>query len=275
MKFVDSSQINKNLWDEIVAFSEKNNVTSYSWYLDATTKKWGAILTEDYSFILPLPYKNRFLYKRIFQHPFSRNLEFFGDTSMLDEAIELLKSKSKFSFHFNHKVALLGKKKIYQKLDLNKKIEYKTNTQRILRKYKADFSLQISNNYQSVLSFYFNNSFNKIKQQKKNKILIKQAMEAALNHDKGQVIEVFDKNKKLVAAGFFLFDKKTVYYLIGDAPLKEKKRGVMFVLMDFAIQTFKNDYDYFDFGGSNVESVATFYRKLGGKDVEYFEYSNL
>lgn len=274
MKFLDSSKLNKKHWDELIKNSPKNNVFSYSWYLDATTKKWGAIVNSDYSFGFPFPYKNRILYKQIFQHPYSRNLEFFGDEKFLPNALEILKRLGIFSFHLNHKLDLKSDKKRYQLLDLSQEISYKNNAKRILKKYSNDYHFKITNNIEPVLDFYFDNSFNKIKQQNKNKVFLKQLLQNAIKHNKGNTIEAYNSDNVLVAAAFFLTDKKTVCYLIGDSDLENKKRGVMYCLMDYAIQFYKNDYQTFDFGGSNVKSVATFYQKMGGKDIEYFAYRN-
>lgn len=274
MKFLDSSKIDKSRWDELISNSPKNNIFCYSWYLDATTKKWGAIVNSDYSFGFPLPYKNRVLYKKIFQHPYSRNLEFFGDEKLLTEALEILKKIGVFSFHFNHKLDLKSDIKKYQSLNLSEEIKYKNNAKRILKKHSADYHFKVTTNIEPVLDFYFDNSFNKIKQQNKNKIFLKQLLQNAIEHKKGNTIEAYNNDNMLIASGFFLTDKETVCYLIGDSDLENKKRGIMYCLMDYAIQFYKNDYQFFDFGGSNIKSVATFYQKMGGEDIEYFAYRN-
>lgn len=274
MKFLDSSQIDKVKWDALVASSPNNNVFCYSWYLDATCKKWGAIVDKNYTFGLPLPYKNRYLYKKVFQHPYSRNLDFFGTNEQLKEAISLMEDFAKFSFNFNHHLNLKASCKVYQSIELKNDIEYKKNAQRIIAKNQHLYHFNITNNTEPVLHLYFSNSFNKIKQQKKNKTFITQLTENAIKNQKGETIEVYDAQNKLCAAAFFLKDKQTVCYLIGDCHLEDKKNGVMFSLMDFAIKHYQKDYEIFDFGGSNVESVATFYKKMGGIDQEYYEYSN-
>lgn len=274
MKFLDSSQIDKEKWDCLIASSTKNNVFCYSWYLDATCKKWGAIIDSNYDFVLPFPYKNRYLYKKIFQHPYSRNLEFFGTNEKLKEAITMLEDFAKFSFNFNHHLNLKAICKVYQSIELKNTIEYKKNAHRIIDKNQNLYYFKITNNSESVLNLYFANSFGKIKQQKKNKTFITQLIKNALKNQKGETIEVYDAQNILCAAAFFFKDKQTVCYLIGDCNFENKKKGVMFSLMDFAIKNYQIDFEIFDFGGSNVPSVATFYKKMGGIDREYYEYSN-
>lgn len=274
MKFLDSSNIDKQKWDELVASSPKNNIFCYSWYLDACTKKWGAIVTKDYTFGFPFAYKNRYLYKKIIQHPFSRNLEYFGLEDKLSEAINMIQQFTKFSFNFNHHLKLKCECKVYQYLNLKEPIVYKKNTIRILNKNEGRYTAKITTNSSTILTLYFANSFYKIKQAQKNKKFISQLISQALTHNKGETIELYDQEGKVVAAAFFLKDKETVCYLIGDCNPEDKKNGVMFSLMDVAIKQYQKEFDVFDFGGSNVESVATFYKKMGGIDQEYYEYSN-
>ena len=100
---------------------------------------------------------------------------------------------------------------------------------------------------------------------------LKRLMDSAVKHNKGETIAVLQDNK-IVGAGFFFKDKSTVTYLKGASTDDAKKNGAMYGLLDFALENYCKSYKLFDFGGSNIESVATFYKKLGGTDKTYFEY---
>jgi hypothetical protein len=271
MKFLTSKELSLEKYDALVANDSKNTVFCYSWYLNATCETWGAIVDEAYSFVMPLPYKNRIFFKQVFQHPFSRNIDFFGDESLFPQAIEVLNTFLKIQIHYNGILPLSSSKRVYQVLKLNDQIAYKKNSLRILAKNEGRYDFKWSLNYKVVLDFYLNNSFHKIKQQAKNKTFLAQLMQQALLHEKGECLEVWE-NDQPVAAAYFLKDKHTVCYLIGDADAEHKKEGVMFSLMHEAIIHYQAAFEIFDFGGSNIESVATFYRKMGGLDQEYFEY---
>jgi len=77
----------------------------------------------------------------------------------------------------------------------------------------------------------------------------------------------------MVGAGFFLLDKKRITYLKGAATEEAKKDGAMFGLMNFAFEKYEGDFDIFDFGGSDVENVANFYKKFGAEDRTYYNYT--
>ena len=147
MKFVDSKYIDLKKWDKVISSSKKNNVFCYSWYLNATCKNWGAIMEDDYSFIMPLPYKKRLFLRNYFQHPFSRNLEFFGEEKKLIQATKIIESAFKFRFHFNSNLSLKNKIKRYQDLLLTEEIIYKKNAIRILQKNKDKYCFYFMLNY--------------------------------------------------------------------------------------------------------------------------------
>ena len=97
-------------------------------------------------------------------------------------------------------------------------------------------------------------------------------MYAALENEMGELFEVHQPGG-MIGGGFFLKDKKRITYLKGASTEEAKKAGAMFGLMDFAIQRYQEDHDTFDFGGSDIESVATFYKKFGATDRIYYNYS--
>ena len=87
-------------------------------------------------------------------------------------------------------------------------------------------------------------------------------MKSAIMLGHGDLISVYE-NKEFVGAGFFLLDKERVTYLKSASSEKAKKEGAMYGLINQAITKFKADYETLDFGGSDVESVANFYKKFG------------
>ncbi|MBI2259889.1 MAG: hypothetical protein HYU67_13450 [Flavobacteriia bacterium] len=273
IKFTKRKDIDIDKWDSIVASSNKNAIFSYSWYLDAVSSTWGVVHNSDWTISMPISYKVFIFWIKVHPPLFSRNLSIFGNTQNADKLITFaLKNFWICHLKLDERCNLYKNKLIYQKIDLTEEIQYHKNTTRILKKNFNKYTFKKTKNYKYVLQFYYENAFKKLGLSSLQKIKIQKLMTNAILKDKAEVIEVFDINLQRVGASFFLMDKNTVYYLVGDCDFEEKKGGLMFSLMDFAITEYKRNFSYFDFGGSNIESVATFYRKLGGKDYEYFEY---
>ncbi|MBK9191238.1 MAG: GNAT family N-acetyltransferase [Crocinitomicaceae bacterium] len=80
------------------------------------------------------------------------------------------------------------------------------------------------------------------------------------------------KENKVVAGGFFMFDKNRVTYLKGASTEEAKKEGAMYFMIDYALRKYAADFTTFDFGGSDIDKVAEFYHKFGAEDRVYFDY---
>lgn len=268
MIFIEKKDIDFLKWDASVTNSVVENPTCYSWYLNASCENWGAIISEDYSFLLPFSTNKRLGQKRIVHHSYIRQVDAFGDITQLKNALLLLKDFDYVDLSISEQNNTNYISKTYQSIQYSEGYKYKTNAQRILKKVNGKYSFKISNDYHSILTFYRGNSFNKIKQNPKNLDYLGNIMSEAIKRGKGECIIAYEDNK-VIGGEFIIKDKNTATYLIGDCNSYHKKEGLMYALLDFAINHYKDNYQVFDFGGSNIKSVAQFYKKLGGTDKYY------
>jgi hypothetical protein len=269
MKIVERKDINEEKWNEIVAKSAVQNPLLYSWALDATSVHWCAIIANNFDFIFPIPYEINLGVKRARQQVFSRQMDFIGDASCFPEALEIAR-KEFHTFDLRLSECTWGiANQEFQRLDLSKPIDYKINARRKIKKSDEIYKYELSNDPHTLLAMYAKNSFLKFKQPLANIERLEQLMLAFLSHNKGYVLNAV-KDYKIQGAIFVIEDKLTDYYLIGDGPESSKKNGAIYGLMNQAIvRAQAKKMKYFDFGGSNVASVATFYRKFGAENCNY------
>lgn len=276
MKLIQRKNIDTKKWDDKISKSSIENVFLYSWYLDAVCKEWAALVTENYKTILPVPFTKRMSVKQFIQAPFTREYDIIGNEFSWKEAIGFL-SKSFKSSHFRNSqqyVLPISQKRCHQWLDLNEDFEknYSTNAKRILKKTKK-FSIEKSNEPNIVIKLFKENVAHKVDTiSKQDLVCLKKLMTSALELKKGELLLVKEENE-IVAAGFFLFDKKRVTYLKGASTESAKKNGSMYFLINEAMNLYKIKFDRFDFGGSDIDKVAEFYHKFGAVDRIYFDYS--
>ena len=76
-----------------------------------------------------------------------------------------------------------------------------------------------------------------------------------------------------IAGHQFKVEKDQKVFVNRLATEEGKKAGVMYGIIDHAINRYMNDYRIFDFGGSEIEGVSNFYKKFGAKDRSYYNYS--
>jgi len=276
MKLVSRNNIDVKKWDNAIAKSSIENVFLYAWYLDSVCKEWSALITENYKTILPIPFTKKLGVKQFIQAPFTREYDIIGNEFSWKEAIGFL-SKSFKSSHFRNSASNLlpiRQNRCHQWLDLKSDFEknYSNNAKRILKKTKK-FKLDKAINPKIVIDLFSKNVAHKVDSvSKQDLVSLKKLMTSALTLNKGELLIVKEKDE-IVAAGFFLFDKKRVTYLKGASTEDAKKNGAMYFLINEAMHLYKNKFNTFDLGGSDIAKVAEFYHKFGAADRVYFDYS--
>lgn len=248
----------------------------YSWYLDAVTESWGGMVTEDYTTIFPLTVTNKIGVEQFYQAIFTREFEIIGSDFELEVCLEQLEKKTKYiQFRSSRQFKLNSSERVHQVLNLNEEFEseYSKNAKRLIKKSDRNYTYKTVSCIGELIELVKENVAHKIKEfTPVNVEKLRVLMLAADVNDKGETLAVFE-NDKIVAAGFFLKDKSTVTYLKGASTDEAKKNGAMFGLMNYAFNSYQEKFNTFDFGGSNVDSVATFYKKFGAVDKKYYEYT--
>ncbi|MBD3636442.1 MAG: GNAT family N-acetyltransferase [Crocinitomicaceae bacterium] len=274
MEYLSRNQINTEKWDKRIAASPIENIFCYSWYLDATSKNWGAFVEGDYESVFPVPYTNKLSVKSLYQPSFTRELDIFGDNIQWEELM-IRFTKLFRSIHFRNRdkgIVPGGTERVHQQINLKEELNYSTNAKRLIKKASQQFKYIESDNVDQLVALFHETAFKKIDSISNEDLnRLTTLMNNALQNGHGQLI-VVEQNGEMVAGGFFLKDKKRITYLKGAATNEAKKSGAMFGLIDHAIQSFMASYETFDFGGSDVENVANFYKKFGAEDRIYYNY---
>lgn len=276
MKILLRKDIDTDRWDQRIAESEIENVFCYSWYLDAVAAEWCGLVSDNYKTILPIPYTVKLGVKQMYNAPFCREYDIFGQEFNWQDALEKLEGEFK-GVHFRNSAETIIKEGIerhHQWLPLTGEFQsrYRTNAKRLIKKGKATFTFQSETNTVALVDLFRNTAAKKIdsiSEDDLSRLLI--LMDNSMSRNQGELITAYIDGR-MVAGGFFLKDKSRITYLKGAAEDGAKKQGVMFALLDFAFERYSKDHSVFDFGGSDVEAVATFYRKFGAEDRRYFDY---
>ncbi|MEJ6583317.1 MAG: GNAT family N-acetyltransferase [Crocinitomicaceae bacterium] len=268
MRLLARKNINDAVWNRIVENSPIENCILYSWAMDATAENWCAVVDGEYDFFLPIPFSVKLGVKRARQQVYSRQVDFIGDSKLFPKAIEILKTEFKeFDVRFSETKFGISDQ-YFQILDLTKEIDYSTNAKRLIKKAKH-FRYELTPDLAPLIELYTSNTHKKLNNSNAYLQRLKRLMQSCMENGKGYAFTALDGDK-IVGACFIIEDKSTSTYLIGDADLDEKKAGVVYGMIDFAINTAKErNMKHFDFGGSNVASVAQFYRKFGSENKKY------
>lgn len=257
--------IDTEWWDQQVAASHFKNPMIYSWVLDILADDWSIFTDEDNA--LPVPFSTKFGLRRARQHPFSRQVDFLN----FENQSGIIKQVKKSFAEVDLGISISGDyplDQVFQWIDLNEPLELSTNARRLVKKSEG-FDYVFSEDTNDLVHFFHSNSREKIDLPESHSLLLEKIMKGFLFREKGFYLTA--KMDEIVVAGIFIIlDKDVAYYLIADGTSEAKKEGVVFGLMKRAIDHARElGYQRFDFGGSNVESVAAFYRKFGASDEKY------
>jgi len=276
IKLINSTHIDKKKWDETIANSPIENVFMYSWYLDATADNWSGVVSNNYTTVFPVTYTKKLGVKQFYQAFFTRQFEVIGNDFDLTEAIKFIKKEFKFidfrsqlPLNLNHKTTI----RQHQIIDFEKGFKYSTNAKRLIKKSNKLFNYKVISDLKPFIGLIKEILVDKIKEFTPQNIKkLEKLMLNAMSNDKGECIGVFE-NDTFVGAGFFFRDKNTITYLKGVSTEKAKKNGAMYGLIDSVINENQANYFTFDFGGSTIQGVSTFYKKFGATDKNYNEYT--
>ena len=287
IRLITRKNINAQKWDAVIAQSSASSVFAYSWYLDAVSKDWGALVLDDYEAVMPVAWRSKYNIHYIFQPFFTRHFFVYtkGKVSekLLKEFLDALPSKFKF-IDFSLQTDNLGdlpgyekKERKFQELDMGRKYEsiqkdYSENAKRNIKKaIKSGLKIRPDIAPEKIVNLFRATKGGELEIFKADdyKRLIA-LMNSCIDRKKGQSIAVYDGNK-LAAAGFFMFNDGRFTFLKSGVTEEGKAKGAMHLLFDYFIRENSGKKYTLDFGGSSVDSVARFYRNFGAKDCVYLQ----
>lgn len=276
MKLYLREEIDPEKWNNRIQLDLNENIFCYTWYLDATSDFWAGLVDGDYQTVMPVPYSKKLGVKQFIQPQFTRELNVFGNGFSLDAALNFLGDQFKlFDFRYiesNLPGEVSTRKHQWLSLKDDATSEFSTNARRLIKKSGQNFIYKSTENIGQLLAIFKETAFKKIDTISEDDLVrINHLMNAAFENQKGELIGIY-QDEQMVGGGFFFKDKTRITYLKGACTDEAKKSGAMFGLMDFAIKLFNDEYDILDFGGSDIENVATFYKKFGAVDRTYYHY---
>jgi hypothetical protein len=287
IKHLRHPDINKNKWDECIDRSFNGIIYAYSWYLDIVTNgQWEALVEDDYQRVFPFFPQQKHGISYVFQ-PFAvQQLGVFSvgklDQEKVAEFLLYLHKKYKIiniNLNVNNRVS--GTK--FEKKDLTTYHLDLISPYSIIRKsFSTNHKRNIKKSYDSGLVIVKSikpdkifNLFKTNKGQSNKKLqsidydLYRRLVHAAIYQGKCATYGVLDKNRNLIAGAIFFHSHKHVIYAFSGINEKGKELRAMFFLLDSFIQEHQNRNLLLDFEGSNVESIAHFYKGFGANKILY------
>ena len=251
-------------------------------------KNWSALILNDYEAVFPLTLNSKYKISYLYQPFFTRYLGVYSKIActetMVNAFFEAIPSNIQFiefNIHENNNFTeadFQKKERFFQFLDLNKAYQdifqdYKGDAKRNLKKAEKN-NLKINENiaHEKIVNLFRNNKGKQIKElHSKDYEILKSLMIACNIHKCGIALGVMNTSNELIAGGFFIRTKHRILFLKGSANAEGKALGAMYLMIDELLKTYAQKIDCFDFGGSSLESIASFNHNFGAKNCVYLQ----
>lgn len=279
IQYLQHHQVDKRAWDACVDSAPNGIIYAYSWYLDAMSTAWDALVLGDYEAVMPLPYRQKWGIHYIYQPFLTAQLGLFGkeiNKDLLENFFQAIPKKFKYwDFSLNSgNVFSLKSYTLYQRnnfvLDLfptyeTLALKYRDNTRRNIKR-SYTFNLVVKkgiplddvirlNQQQSVQQkqAFGDDEYNRFRT----------LFHILKQEGNAETYGVFSPSNELVASVAFVYSHNRAYYLlVGNHP-NSRALGASHRLIDAFIFDHAARPLLLDFEGSDIPSLAFFYSSFG------------
>jgi hypothetical protein len=292
IQYLKHHQIERDKYDECIINASNSLIYARSFYLDNICAKWDALIGKDYAWVMPLTSNKKWGIKYLYQPPFTQQLGIFskpGSDVPFKNIIQLLLSK--FSFW-----------------EINLNASFPINNNKLQINTGTNFLLSLNCFYQDIFNNYSKDLIKNLKRSNKFKLTYRtgnylEAIEAYKNNyatrmehvtledyncfenvcevadEQSAIIcrEAVNEQNELMAIVLLLKDHRRLYNIMNTTTSEGRKVEANHYLVDSVIKEFAGTSLTFDFEGSDLPGVKSFYENFGAVNEPYFivKYNNL
>lgn len=286
IEYLRHQEIDKKRWDQLIAHAPGGNLYCQSWYLDAVCPGWQALVNSDYSAVMPLTARRKYGFNYLCQPLLSQQLGIFsrtpvppGVTGEFLSAIPPVFRLIEITLNENtpahdafpvqkHTTCKLKMNHPYTKLQER----YSENTRRNLKKAASEnlrFRTNIPTHEFLELLGKDKSPGAEILLHRKNKPAFLRLVPTLLNRNAGMICGVRNRHEDLLSAALIGQFKGFHYYLAPALNDQGREARAMFYLIDRYIHLHAGLPATLDFEGSDIETVARFYKGYGAAAHTY------
>lgn len=286
IQHLDHQQIDKQRWDQLVRHAPGGTLYGLSWYLDAVCPGWQALVAGDYSAVMPLTTRKKFGFSYLYQPLLSQQLGIFSRNRLkpaeVDEFIGAIPAVFKLveiTLNDQNPPGNLFQVKSHTtcRLRLNAPYDqiqerYTENTRRNLKKATLEnLRFRTNTTLQEFLEILAKDKSAGagILVHGKNRPALMRLVPALINKNAGMICGVRNRHGDLLAAALIGQDKGYHFYLAPAMNEEGRESRAMFYLVDRYIHLHAGLPATLDFEGSDIETVARFYKGYGAAPFTY------
>ncbi|MDO4190538.1 MAG: hypothetical protein Q4D14_02475 [Bacteroidales bacterium] len=270
--FYSRNQIDDARWDNAIEHSSNAMPYALSWFLDAVTPNWNALILGEYDYVMPLPTKQKFGINYYIQPYWTQQLGIFSEKPIDQKIQDLFFKQLKrniYALKINH-ANPLGEEMPNYILPLNQhydniKTSYHTNTQRNIKKANTQQLTITTIKPSEFFPFWASQHTN-------DNILLEHLQRIAhnaLQHQSLNIVAALLHNN-IVSAALTITHCSRIVFLAPVSDKTGKETKAMFAIVDHIVQTNAETPQTLDFEGSRIPGVRRFYESFGAINQPYY-----
>jgi hypothetical protein len=292
IKYIKRKDLDSEKYNNCIENSIQSRIYAFSWYLDIVADYWDVLVLDDYKAVMPIPLRRKYGVKYVYPPFWLLELGVFSLKDSIDynaffkvlfgefKSIELrLNTKNSLnaseSFLIEKQMQTLSIKEDYEAIFNG----YRKDRKKDLRKSKKIDLIENWNDDPQKLIQLFKANVGKRTPYivDKDYKVLSEVMNICIEKRVGEVLSIYNSERKLVASGFFLKHKKEVTILVSSTDFNNRKNGENTFLIDRAIYKYQKAFGILNFGGSSMQQIANYFLSFGAKTSQYqqVKYNNL
>ncbi|GGG89888.1 hypothetical protein GCM10011416_03030 [Polaribacter pacificus] len=281
IRYVNRAQLDDEKYNNCIRNSVQSRVYAYSWYLDCVCEQWGVLVLDDYTAVMPLPWKRKFGLAVISQPFFTQQLGVFSFSDLSEDDFSsfvkaIPKRFVKVSLQLNSLNDFCQKKCVAKTnyiISLNKPYvnlykEYNKGRKHALNKgLKQNLVLepiQFDELIQLAKTHY---QYPELKE--KDFENLAKLVATLAKKSKVSILGLYEQ-EQLIGGSVFVIHDHRITYLFSAMHPKGKQQQVPTLLIDNLIKNHSETAFIFDFEGSMIPTIASFFKSFGAQKETYF-----
>ena len=276
ISYLQHENIDKKKWDDCIAHANNSLIYAYSYYLDAMSENWDALVMNDYEVVMPLTWNKKFGIRYLRQPAFTQQLGMFGNVLFDKNVTELFINKALEIFSFAE--INLNYANEFKEKKCNLILPLNRTFTEIEKSFRKDFVNKIKNidliykpsdDVGKNIQIFKENHDGKIKISSKAYHHWFQACNVLKKKEQLLIRKVNSPNGELLSTALFLKDSRRIYYVMSTTLPSGRKQQSNYFLLYQMIKEFSEQNLIFDFEGSEIPSIKLFFSKFGAIEQPY------
>jgi len=283
IRYLHRRQIDDQKWNRTISASRFETIYPYTWYMDACADQWAGYVMNDYECVMPVAFRLKIGLRYIYQPVYCQQLGVFSDRRVDTEITRMflheMKGKFRMGDYALNEGNIIGEEQGYEVADsMNYTLPMEEEYAVLLKNYSENCRRNLKKAYREEIEFtdrvtleeviHLKKMSENIQRPEQHYRYVHSLFSKMAGADKMRIFGARMENH-LLAAAVFGFSEKRVLYLLSASSERGKEKRAMFMVIDGFIQMHAGNGYVLDFEGSNIASVARFFRGFGAKPQVY------